>query len=264
MRSHLLKSCFLCRIEDVAVLSEEDEVSLVVDGDDASTVEVWTVREERADESADGVSESGVEVVEDELRCVFRHGGVTVDLFGQDDAREFEECSGSIGEVNEQHTIELLVVLVYDDEVSESPVLGIADNRLQAIGSSRIVVGVGYHTSQFNDETVRFLRRLQVRRDHHLRSHFTSVVIRKFIRRLVFHHLLIGWQHKRLIGLSHRIQSLGLQLRRSLLAQLLGVSLSLLSPRLLLLLRNLLHLEECFVPYRTQHKKGEENTRYAC
>lgn len=47
----------------VAVVPEEDEVPLVVESDDASTLELGVVGEERCEHSADGLAESSVEII---------------------------------------------------------------------------------------------------------------------------------------------------------------------------------------------------------
>lgn len=49
LRTHLLEASLGGRIKNVAMLSEENVVTLVVDGENASTVEVRSVGEERAE-----------------------------------------------------------------------------------------------------------------------------------------------------------------------------------------------------------------------
>ena len=56
----------------VPVMSEEDEVALVVQGDRPPTPELRVVREERGEHAADAVPEPRVEVVEDHLGKVRR------------------------------------------------------------------------------------------------------------------------------------------------------------------------------------------------
>lgn len=51
--------------------SEKDEVSLVVEGGDLSANEVWLLWEKSSEQTADGVSQTRGEIVEDHLWVVF-------------------------------------------------------------------------------------------------------------------------------------------------------------------------------------------------
>lgn len=54
------------------MVSEEDEVSLIVEGHDPSTLKVWVMWEEGSKHSAHGVPQAGVKVVQDNLGHVTR------------------------------------------------------------------------------------------------------------------------------------------------------------------------------------------------
>lgn len=54
------------------MVSEEDEVSLIVEGHDPSTLKVWVMWEESSKHSAHGVPQAGVKVVQDNLGHVTR------------------------------------------------------------------------------------------------------------------------------------------------------------------------------------------------
>ena len=72
----LLQPRLLLALEDVAVVTEEDEVALVVEGDDATTLEVGNLVQQTAEHAAHAVAQARVEVVEDHLRLVRRRATV--------------------------------------------------------------------------------------------------------------------------------------------------------------------------------------------
>ena len=72
----LLQSRLLLALENVAVVTEEDEVALVVECDDATTLEVGHLVQQTAEHAAHAVAQARVEVVEDHLRLVGRRATV--------------------------------------------------------------------------------------------------------------------------------------------------------------------------------------------
>lgn len=60
-------------VEDVAVLSEEDKVALVVEGGDAPPAELRFLVEETGQHATNALTESRVEVVQDHFRLMGRH-----------------------------------------------------------------------------------------------------------------------------------------------------------------------------------------------
>lgn len=82
-------------LENVAVVTNEDVVSLVVEGDDLAPLELRIVREERAEEAPGAVTQAGGEVVEDQLRNVASGCAVVFNFLREDDVVDFEERSGA-------------------------------------------------------------------------------------------------------------------------------------------------------------------------
>lgn len=72
------------------MMSEEDEVALVVESDDAAAVKFWLPGEESSQETFDAVSQSRVEVVQDQFRQVLRRVPVVPNLFVEDNAGDLE------------------------------------------------------------------------------------------------------------------------------------------------------------------------------
>lgn len=81
-RADLLERCSFGRLERVPVTSEEEEVPLIMQGDDLSAFEFGHGREEGLEHSADHVSESSHEPVEDEFGVV--RAGSSVSLKAKD------------------------------------------------------------------------------------------------------------------------------------------------------------------------------------
>ena len=66
--SYLLQACpRTVFVELVAVVAEENEVSLVVHGDDSTSLQVGHLREQRGQHASDSVSKHRVEVVHDQF-----------------------------------------------------------------------------------------------------------------------------------------------------------------------------------------------------
>lgn len=51
-------------------MPEEDEISLVVEGDNSAPMKVWLLGDDGGEKSANGVAESCIEIVENHLRLV--------------------------------------------------------------------------------------------------------------------------------------------------------------------------------------------------
>lgn len=63
---------------DVPMSSEEQKVTLVVEGDDLSALELWHGREERLKHAADGVAQAGHKAVENEFGEMGSGAGVSL------------------------------------------------------------------------------------------------------------------------------------------------------------------------------------------
>lgn len=67
-------------IENVSMPAEEDEVSLIVESDNLTPVELRDWREEGNKEASDSVTETSSEIVEDEFGAVSRSSSVFVNF----------------------------------------------------------------------------------------------------------------------------------------------------------------------------------------
>jgi len=61
---------FFASLDDISVMAEKDEVPLVVEGGDLSTVKFGPSIKKTSEHSSKSVTKSGVEVVEDDLRAM--------------------------------------------------------------------------------------------------------------------------------------------------------------------------------------------------
>jgi len=96
---------FAAFLEHISVVTEKEEVSLVVQRDDSPAFELRALREERGEESADPPADLRVEVLEDELGEVVGYVGMVRDLLVQDAVAYFENGSRSIRQVNQRQLV---------------------------------------------------------------------------------------------------------------------------------------------------------------
>jgi hypothetical protein len=86
---------------DEPMSSEEQEISLIVQRDDLSALELRQRWEERPEEFSDRETQSGLEVVEDEFGRVRGRPGVARDLLGELDRGELEVGGRTDGEIDD-------------------------------------------------------------------------------------------------------------------------------------------------------------------
>lgn len=99
--SDFLQVCFLAvLVELVSVVSKEDEVSLIVEGDGGSRFEVGLLREQTREESADSSTEFSVEIVQDEFGEVVGWSAVSGDVLVQLIVGDFEDRGGSLRQMD--------------------------------------------------------------------------------------------------------------------------------------------------------------------
>ncbi len=92
-------------VKDVAVLSEEDEISLVVEGDNPTAHELRPLRKQRCQHPTHTVSQPRVEVVEDHLWNMARRIAVMIDLLVQHHIRYLKRRRRSVGKVADYKTV---------------------------------------------------------------------------------------------------------------------------------------------------------------
>jgi len=95
--------------EDVPVVSEKDEVSLVVESHYSSALELGILGEKRSEESSDFDTDFGVEVVQDELGNVLGGDCVVLDFFLELDVGHFEDPKHAL-QVSDQQFVSVVVV----------------------------------------------------------------------------------------------------------------------------------------------------------
>lgn len=81
---------FVALCEDVTMVSEEDEVSLVVEGHYSSSFELGILWEQRGKESSDFDTDFGVKVIEYEFGYVLGGNGMMLDILLELDAGHLE------------------------------------------------------------------------------------------------------------------------------------------------------------------------------
>lgn len=87
---------------------EEDEVALVVEGDDAAPAEGRVLAEEGGEHPSDSVAETGVEVVEDELGLVGGRAAAVRDFLPELEIREAEVGGRPVRQVDHQEAVDLM------------------------------------------------------------------------------------------------------------------------------------------------------------
>lgn len=101
----LLQINSLSVLEDITMSPEEDKVALVVQGSDLTTLEFGDVGEEGSEHSSDGVTETGVKVVEDQFWLVRGCASVSFDIFAELDRAQLEMCCGSVRQMNQRQRV---------------------------------------------------------------------------------------------------------------------------------------------------------------
>jgi len=124
-RSHFLQvSARTVLVELVPMVSEEDEISLVVHGYDSSSFQVGHLREQRCHHAANSVTEHRVEVVQNQFWLRVTWGSAVVhNLVSQLEPGHAERGRGSLWQVTEDQGVGLAVLLVEQQQVGEAALL---------------------------------------------------------------------------------------------------------------------------------------------
>jgi hypothetical protein len=120
-RAQLLNSRPFRSIEDVAMLTDKDVVTLIMESDHTTTNELWIVWKQGREHTTNGMPQSRAEVVEDQLWdmicratmsliCVRHHlkakGATTYgDILSHDEVGDAELHCGALREMNQCHCI---------------------------------------------------------------------------------------------------------------------------------------------------------------
>lgn len=103
--SQLLQIDPLCVFKHITMSPEENEITLVVKSRNLTTLELWDMGEEGGKHSSDGVTETGVEVVEDQFWFVGGCATVAFDVLAELDRAQLEMCCGTVRQVNQRQRI---------------------------------------------------------------------------------------------------------------------------------------------------------------
>lgn len=169
-RAQFCKFCpFSVLGELVAMVPEEDVVALVVERAHAPPSKLWIVVEQRAQHATDAEAEPCGEVGQDHLGSVARKVLVALpQLIRQLHVAQLEVRRRTIGQVDYEQSVRLLVVLVNDHHVREV----LSDRTLaQLLGRHPVAQcdrGVGNDAEKFPGKDTTLLARTVRVRDEHL------------------------------------------------------------------------------------------------
>ena len=90
----------LLLLENVTMMTKKDVIALIVKGDDAPSLEVWSLRKHRRKHSRDAVTQTRVEIVQNQLWIVTRRLTMTFNLFGKHEGRQLVQTRRSLWQVN--------------------------------------------------------------------------------------------------------------------------------------------------------------------
>ena len=85
--------------------SKENKITLVVKSRNLTTLELRDVGEEGGKHSSDGVTEAGVEVVEDQFWLVRGCATVAFNVLAELDRAQLEMCCGTVRQVNQRQRV---------------------------------------------------------------------------------------------------------------------------------------------------------------
>ena len=137
-------------LEDVAMMSNEYEIALIVKRRNLPSLELGVVWEEAAEEPTCAMAEAGGESVKVQLRHVRRRRTVVGHVRGRYDVGDLEECRGSAEaipfrrtQVRYQHAVANLALLGKHDEVGEFPIRAEGAYLLDRVRLAGVVIQLG-------------------------------------------------------------------------------------------------------------------------
>lgn len=166
------------------MVPEEDEVSLVVEGDHPSSSELGVLREERGEQPAHSHAYLRVEVVEDQLRDVLCRNCVVLDLLLVLHTGDFEDGQHAF-QVPDEQLPAVRVTQYHHMRIVER--LGVLVNLFQLHVSPGVKGDVVKDHHDFFEEVVDLDWRLELRSDEYL----DWCVIVEYVVELIEHGLVI-------------------------------------------------------------------------
>ena len=138
---------FITLSKYVSVMSEENEVSLVVEGNDSSALELRILREQRGKEPANFETDFGVKVVENEFRNVLSCHTMMLDILLERQTRDLEHTQHSFKMPDKQ--LIPSVVVPYDHNMGVIKVFGTSVDLIQLHIFPGVVINIVKDHHQF-------------------------------------------------------------------------------------------------------------------
>eukprot|EP00316_Scyphosphaera_apsteinii_P022664 CAMPEP_0119326752 /NCGR_PEP_ID=MMETSP1333-20130426/69170_1 /TAXON_ID=418940 /ORGANISM="Scyphosphaera apsteinii, Strain RCC1455" /LENGTH=165 /DNA_ID=CAMNT_0007335145 /DNA_START=346 /DNA_END=840 /DNA_ORIENTATION=+ len=111
---------FLWLLKHITVVTEEDEVALIVHRHHLPPPKLRIVREETSKHSAEPVADPGAEVVQDKLGSVAGRSPMSRKLFRQHQRCELESSRRAERQFDEPESLRFFSLLSEDEEIGES------------------------------------------------------------------------------------------------------------------------------------------------
>jgi hypothetical protein len=224
-RAHLLQVGATAIGEElVAVVAEEDEVALVVEGHHLAAVEVGVLREEGRQHTADTLAGHRVEVVQDHLGRVIMAGGAAVvgDVVAEFDGGYAEGGGGSLGQVRDNEGVWGAVLLVPKQEVGVLALNCPLDDVLNLEVLPLVILDLGNGLLDFLQELEQVALRSAIGGHKYLRRCQILEITAELIDLLLALDVLILCLDKCLISHTHALYRVRFPLGHGLLALLLA------------------------------------------
>jgi hypothetical protein len=177
-------------------MSEENEVSLVVESSHCPALEFWVGFEEGRESSADSSSQGCIEVFENDLRMVSRWISLVVDLVGWDIVLDPELKGRMVRQEGYGQTERLLVMLVEDHDMSEVLLRGVLTDLFWGLLLPRVVERVLEDHSQLGQELERKFGWVETGGQEHLGLLLSGNELLELVQLLLKAEDLVGFENQ--------------------------------------------------------------------
>jgi len=141
-------------------MSEEDEISLIVEGHDSSSLEFGLLRNQSSKESGDSSTDNCVEVVQNELGIMVGNITVMVNFVVQLRGGDLESGSRTLGKMDEDQLVDFLLVFSPDHDVGVALGRSVLADFLKSVISSGPIEAIGESALDFFEEGIDVLGRI--------------------------------------------------------------------------------------------------------
>lgn len=113
------------------MMPEEDEISLIMKRHNTSTSKSGILAEQRGEHPPDTTAQSRIEIIQNQLWFMCSCSAMVFNIGSQYKVRQTKLRGGAVREVDQQHGINLLSILVDHHQVGELPGTSILNDFLQ-------------------------------------------------------------------------------------------------------------------------------------